>query len=76
MDYDWDDEKAESNLEKHGVSFEDAATVFGDPPAHDLIDLLHRSQISGNAEVSIVTAQHTIEINHLLPNWQVTHSSH
>jgi uncharacterized DUF497 family protein len=31
VDYDWDDQKAESNLEKHGVSFEEAATVFDDP---------------------------------------------
>jgi uncharacterized protein len=36
VDYDWDDEKAESNLEKHGVSFEEAATVFGGPPYVDL----------------------------------------
>jgi uncharacterized DUF497 family protein len=26
----WDDEKARRNLQKHGVSFEEAATVFGD----------------------------------------------
>lgn len=28
--FDWDPEKAESNLRKHGVSFEEASTVFGD----------------------------------------------
>lgn len=27
----WDDEKAESNFRKHGVSFDEAATVFYDP---------------------------------------------
>ena len=27
----WDLWKAESNVAKHGVSFEEAATVFGDP---------------------------------------------
>jgi len=26
--YEWDPEKAEANLRKHGVSFEEAATVF------------------------------------------------
>ena len=31
--FDWDPDKAESNLRKHGVSFEEAATVFGDPLA-------------------------------------------
>ena len=29
--YEWDSEKAETNLRKHGVSFEEAATVFADP---------------------------------------------
>jgi uncharacterized protein len=31
MDLDWDPEKAERNLAKHGVSFEDASTAFTDP---------------------------------------------
>jgi len=31
VDHEWDQEKAASNLEKHGVSFEEAVTVFGDP---------------------------------------------
>jgi uncharacterized DUF497 family protein len=29
----WDASKAESNLREHGVSFDEAATVFGDPLA-------------------------------------------
>jgi hypothetical protein len=31
MNCDWDDEKAAANLRKHGVSFEEACTVFTDP---------------------------------------------
>jgi uncharacterized protein len=31
MEVEWDPAKANSNLEKHGVPFEEAATVFGDP---------------------------------------------
>ena len=27
----WDPRKAESNLRKHGVGFDEASTVFGDP---------------------------------------------
>ena len=30
MQFEWDIEKAETNLKKHGVSFEEAKTVFGD----------------------------------------------
>lgn len=29
--FDWDEKKAAINLKKHGVSFGEAATVFGDP---------------------------------------------
>src|SRR5439155_8221889 len=31
MEFEWDVVKAESNFEKHGVSFVEAVTVFGDP---------------------------------------------
>lgn len=30
MDFEWDPSKAAENLKKHGVSFDEAATVFGD----------------------------------------------
>ncbi|MEW6349747.1 MAG: BrnT family toxin [Thermodesulfobacteriota bacterium] len=31
--FDWDPEKARTNARKHGVSFREALTVFGDPLA-------------------------------------------
>jgi len=31
--FEWDPKKAEANARKHGVSFEEAATVYGDPLA-------------------------------------------
>jgi uncharacterized DUF497 family protein len=31
--FEWDLKKASANLKKHGVSFQEAATVFGDPLA-------------------------------------------
>jgi uncharacterized protein len=33
MEYDWDQEKAQINLKKHGISFQEAASAFGDPLA-------------------------------------------
>lgn len=33
MEFEWDTRKAAANLKKHGVSFQEAATVFGDPMA-------------------------------------------
>jgi uncharacterized DUF497 family protein len=31
VDFEWDSDKAASNVRKHKVSFDEAATVFGDP---------------------------------------------
>jgi uncharacterized protein len=40
----WDARKAARNLQKHGVSFEEAATVFADPEALEWEDLEHSHQ--------------------------------
>jgi Ribonuclease toxin, BrnT, of type II toxin-antitoxin system len=45
VDCEWDQQKAASNLEKHGVSFEEAATVFSDPLYIDFYDPDHSSPI-------------------------------
>ena len=39
--FEWDPQKAARNLAKHGVSFEDAATAFGDPLGRIEIDPRH-----------------------------------
>ena len=31
MEFEWNPEKEQANVEKHGVDFAEAATVFGDP---------------------------------------------
>lgn len=31
MTFEWDNDKAHRNVRKHGVSFDEAATAFGDP---------------------------------------------
>ena len=31
MNFEWDYKKSDSNIKKHGISFHDASTVFGDP---------------------------------------------
>ena len=44
MEFEWDDEKAASNITKHGVSFHEAATVFGDPLAVTFLDPDHAEE--------------------------------
>jgi uncharacterized DUF497 family protein len=41
MQFEWDENKAERNLSKHGVSFEEAKTVFDDPLYVDFYDPDH-----------------------------------
>jgi uncharacterized DUF497 family protein len=57
--YEWHAAKAKANLQKHGVSFEDAATVFLDPLALTFPDPYH----SGGEEREITigyTAGHRV----------------
>lgn len=41
MTFDWDEAKAAANLAKHGVGFDEAATVFDDPLYVDFYDPEH-----------------------------------
>ena len=50
MKFIWDRRKERANLEKHGVSFAEASTVFGDPLAASIPDPDH-----SEGEVRFVT---------------------
>jgi uncharacterized DUF497 family protein len=39
--FEWDRSKASKNIQKHGVSFEEATTVFGDGQSITISDPLH-----------------------------------
>ena len=54
MTYEWDPEKAKPNLREHGVSFEEAATVFLDPLAVTYQDPDH-----SEAETRAITIGHS-----------------
>jgi uncharacterized protein len=43
VNFEWDPRKATTNRQKHGVSFHEAATVFGDPLAITYNDPDHSS---------------------------------
>ena len=44
LTFEWDDEKSKENIRKHGVSFDEAKTVFNDPLAMTIWDPEHSSQ--------------------------------
>lgn len=54
MKFEWDSKKAEANFANHGVSFEDASTVFGDPLAGTISDPLHSAE-----EARFITVGHS-----------------
>jgi uncharacterized DUF497 family protein len=41
LSFEWDAKKGESNVEIHGVSFEEASSIFGDPLSLTIDDPLH-----------------------------------
>ena len=41
LSFEWDAHKAQTNRAKHGVDFEAATTVFGDPLSVTIPDLAH-----------------------------------
>jgi uncharacterized DUF497 family protein len=49
----WDARKATRNLRKHGVSFEEAASVFADPDALEWEDLEHSRDERGFKRLGI-----------------------
>ena len=44
MKFSWDPRKADSNLRKHGVAFDEAITVFSDPLALIFDDVVHSEE--------------------------------
>jgi uncharacterized protein len=44
-DFEWDEDKAASNLAKHGVSFEEAAFAIRDPVSLDFDDSLQPANL-------------------------------
>jgi uncharacterized protein len=71
MDFEWDDRKAEYNLHKHGVSFQEAATVFYDPLVITFADPDHSNDeerfivIGTSEQARLLMVAHTDRGNHI-----------
>jgi len=44
LTFEWDDDKARANIEKHGVSFGEARTVLSDPLSFSFLDTQHSGE--------------------------------
>lgn len=65
LSFEWDIIKAESNERKHGITFDEASTVFADPLSLTIHDPLHSEDeerfviIGGSHKNRVLTVVHT-----------------
>jgi uncharacterized protein len=64
MEFEWDEDKAAKNLQKHKVAFTEAATVFGDPLSVTFPDPDH--SIDEDRYITIGTSDrgHVLVVSH------------
>lgn len=63
-DFEWDDEKAQSNLKKHGVSFDEAATIFNDPRLATISDPDHSEDEERYVSVGMSVIMRLLSVIH------------
>jgi hypothetical protein len=69
--FEWDENKAQSNLVKHGVAFEEAKTVFNDPFAITIPDPDHSQEeerwvdIGFSSKGRLLVVWYTERVNHM-----------
>ena len=63
-EFEWDDDKAKSNLKKHGVSFEEAATIFNDPKIATISDPDHSEQEERFVSLGMSFIQRLLSVIH------------
>jgi len=68
VDFEWDPQKAAANLQKHGVSFQEAATVFGDPFSTTFPDPDHSADEDRYLTVGMSENQRILVIAHTESN--------
>ena len=64
MRFEWDPRKAAANLKKHGVSFQEAATVFGDPLAITFQDPDHSEDEERQVTFGLSLRKRLIVVSH------------
>jgi hypothetical protein len=62
--FEWDPEKAARNLQRHGVSFQDAASIFGDPLAATIPDPEHSTDEPRLITMGVTPSQRLLVVVH------------
>ena len=64
MSFEWDPAKASANVKKHGITFDEAATVFLDPMALSGPDPDHSSVESRYISFGVSSLGHLLAVSH------------
>jgi uncharacterized DUF497 family protein len=64
MKFEWDPKKATTNLKKHGITFQEAATVFGDPLAITFQDPDHSEDEERHMTFGLTLQKRLIVVSH------------
>lgn len=64
MHFEWDPEKAKRNVAKHGVSFKEASTAFGDPRSITIFDPDHSEDEQRFILLGRTYANHLVVVVH------------
>ncbi len=64
MEFEWDPKKATANVQKHDVTFQEAATVFGDPLAITFEDPDHSTEENRYITFGLSLQKRLIVVSH------------
>ena len=64
LTFEWDENKAEENVTKHGVSFEEARTVFNDPFSITIYDPDHSAYEDRCIDVGLSSEGRTLVVSY------------
>ena len=64
VEFEWDNKKAAENLKKHGVSFDEARTAFGDPLSLTIPDPEHSEDKFRYLLLGIADSRRLLVVSH------------
>ena len=64
LTFEWDEKKADENLKKHGVSFDEAKTVFNDPFSVTIYDPDHSTDEQRYIDIGMSTKGRLIVVSY------------
>ena len=65
LTFEWDEKKADDNLRKHGVTFDEAKTVFNDPFSVTIYDPDHSSDEQRYIDIGLSSKGRLIVVSYI-----------